>query len=44
MTPSKGKESDSSDSIKTFIILMVFFFFSPSSVVVVNFIGMMKSN
>ena len=66
-TPSEGKDSNSSDSRKTFIILMFrrvlwilwaslvaqlvdsfgfFFLFSPfsPSVVVVNFIGTMKSN
>ena len=56
MTPSEGKDSDSSDSRKTFITLMfclvlyvlldfLFFFslFAPS-VIVVNFIGTMKSD
>ena len=52
MTLSEGKDSDSSDLTKTFIILMfslvldsfgVFLFlflFSPNSVVVVDFIGL----
>ena len=67
MTPKEGKDCDSSDSRKTFIILMFrrvlwtlwvslvaqlvdssgfFFLFSPfsPSVVVVNFIGTIKSN
>ena len=56
VTPSKGKDSESSDSRKTFIILMFglfleilldfcFFFFPfPCSVVVVNFFGTLKSN
>ena len=50
MTPSTGKDSDSSDSRKAFIILMfslvlqiLLDFFFPS-VVVVNFVGTMKSN
>ena len=53
MTPSEGKDSDSSDSRKTFIILMFslvlemlldFSFLSHPSVVVVDFIGTMKYN
>ena len=50
MTPSKGRDSDSSDSRKTFIILMfslvlqILLDFFSQSVVVVNFIGTMKSN
>ena len=50
LTPSKGKDADSSDSRKAFIILMfslvlqiLLDFFFPS-VVVVNFVGTMKSN
>ena len=52
MTPSEGKDSDSSDSRKTVIIVLtcsvdsfgffLFSFLSPS-VVVVDFIGTMKS-
>ena len=50
MTPSNGKDSDSSNSGKTFIILMfslvlqILLDFFSQSVVVVNFIGTMKSN
>ena len=53
VTPSEGKDSDSSDSRKTFIILMFslvlemlldFSFLSHPSVVVVDFIGTMKYN
>ena len=54
VTPSEGKDCDSSDSRKTFIILMLwlvlqilFDFCSLSlfpAVVVVDFIGTMKSN
>ena len=53
MIPSTGKDSYSSDSRKTFIIIIFtysvdsfFFFFSffPPSVVVVDFIGTKKSN
>ena len=55
MTLRERKDSDSSDSRKTFIIFMVglvlsilldffFPFFAPTSVVVVDFIGTMKSN
>ena len=56
MTPSEGKDSDSSDSRKAFIILMfsfvllslldffLFFPIFPPSVVVVDFVGTIKSN
>ena len=53
MTPSEGKDSDSSDPRKKIIILMFLFhrfsffssfFPSPPSAVVVNFIGTKKSN
>ena len=53
MTPSEGKDADSRDSRKTFIILIFwlvlqfildFFFFTSPSVVVVDFIGTKKSN
>ena len=63
MTPKEGKDCDSSDSRKTFIILMFRrvlwilwaslvaqlvdsfgFFSSPIRLVIVNFIGTMKSN
>ena len=55
MTPSERKDSDSNGSREIFIILVLtcpvdsfgfFFFFSfyPPSVVVVDFIGTMKSN
>jgi len=55
VTPSEGKDSDSSDSTKTFILIfwlvlqilldfVPFFPLSSPSVVVVNFIGTMKSN
>ena len=51
MTPNEGKDSDSSDSRKTFITHFLtcsvdsfrFFFFFPS-VIVVDFIGTKKSN
>ena len=52
MSPSEGKDSDSSDSRKTSIILMFslvlyilvdFFLFFPPSVVVDDFIGTTKS-
>ena len=50
MTPREGKDSDSSDSRKTFILLMLtcsvdslgFFFFHAA--LVVDFIGTMNSN
>ena len=56
MTPSEGKDSDSSDSRQTFFLLyvltcsvdsFVFFFFfppCPPSVAVVDFTGTMKPN
>ena len=53
VTPSKRKDSDRSDSRKTFIILMVFYLFSrffwifflpPPHTVIVNFIGTIKSS
>ena len=55
MTPSEGKDSDSSDSEKHLLFLcfdfsvdsldfFLFFFLFPPSVVAVNFIGTMKSN
>ena len=52
MTPSEGKDSDISDSRKTFIILVLtcsvdsfgFFFLPLPPVVVVDFIGTMKSS
>ena len=53
MTPSEGKDSDSSDPRKTLILVLTcsvdsfgffFFPFSSPSVVVVDFIGTMKSN
>ena len=55
MTPSKGEDSESSDSRKTFITFMfdlfrrffwifLFYFLPPATpVVVVDFIGTMKS-
>ena len=51
MTPSEGKDSDSSDSRKTLIILIFltcyvesFRFSFSSPTFVVDFIGIMKSN
>ena len=54
MTPREGKDSDSSDSRKPLYSYVLtcsvgsfgffFFSFSPDSIVVVDFIGTMKSN
>ena len=47
VTPSEGKDSDSSDStcsVENFGIFISFFALSPTSVVVVDFIGTRKSN
>ena len=55
VTQREGKDPDSSDSRKTFIILIftccivsyvsfVFFFLPPTPIVVVDFIGTMKSS
>ena len=54
MTPSEGKDSDSSDPRKTLILVLTcsvdsfgffpFFPFAPPTVVVVNFIVTIKSN
>ena len=52
LTPSKGKDSDSSGSRKTLFLFFdllyrffwIFFFFFPPSVVAVDFIGTKKSN